>query len=772
MKKYMGLILLLSLVMVSCDESVTSQEEGPPPGISPCEVNENCPSGQICSSGSCVSAPTVPTDPIVLTCTSDSECQAAYYCSNSSCVPQPPPVQTCTSDSGCQAGYSCSNGSCVSQTPSVQTCTSNSECQVGYDCSNGNCVAKAVPQPTVCSSDEGCPAGQKCESGACKPFGSLNTPCKDGGGCDPGLGCNASKICLGKETWTHLGKPIAFPVLASNGAMTRSGNVTYVGTLSGVFKTDDGGSTWSPVNNGLPGSAQVVTLLTVGQNIYAGLYGEGIYVTSDGGLKWSPLNSGLSSLGKFVTGMVKVPTKTGIFYAGTRDGVFFASGPTPSEWKNMGLKDSLIGKLAYYNSKLYATVYDAKLSSKGIFVYESKDNWLELNDGLKDPETGTLKTIKSMAVSSQLGLIVAAQDGIYKWKLSAKQGGLWVPAFEMATPPGILTVVGDDIYIAAAYEGVLYKYSGGKLLTIGIEGKPIINSITPVDGKLFVATSGGVYKTNAENINWELTEFDIGNDYVLDSLLVNNTLVVGTDSRGIAYSSNGGASWTYLQLGDKFHHIAGIKQNDNMTYALSSHVLQSLDGINWQPISEKTLFKTRDFIFFDNSMYIASDKDVLKYSVGFKGEEKLNPPPSEVISLAVFKGELYAGTMKGLYKLVDGNWVYVALQDVIVTALFPYENDLYAGSFSGIYQLSHVDDVAGLQSQGAKLEGFKVADIKVFGNDIYAATTLGLYKSPKAGGDWLQVKELSDVGFITSLFATKDMLFAGTMGLGLYVFVP
>jgi len=773
MKKYMGLILLLSLVMVSCDESVTSQEEGPPPGISPCEVNENCLSGQICSSGSCVSAPTVPTDPSVSTCTSDSGCQAGYYCSNSSCVPQTPPAQTCTNDSGCQAGYSCSNGSCVPQTPPAQTCASDSGCQAGYSCSNGNCIAKAAPQPTVCSSDEGCPAGQKCESGACKPYGSLNTPCKEGGGCDPGLGCNASKICLGKETWTHLGKPVAFPVLASNGAVTRSGNVTYVGTLSGVVKTSDGGLTWLPVNNSLPGSAPVTALLTVGQNVYAGLYGEGIYVTNDGGLNWSPLNSGLSDLGKFVTGMIKVQTKSGLFYAGTRDGVFFASGPTPTEWKSMGLNGLYIRNLAYYNSKLYATVYDlATLSSKGLFVYESKNNWSELNDGLKDPETGALKQIYSMAVSSQLGLIVAAKDGIYKWKLLAKQGGLWVPAFEMATTPGILTVVGDDIYIAAVYDGVLYKYSGDKLLTIGIEGKPIINSITPIDGKLFVATSGGIYKTNADNIKWELIEFDIGYDNVLGSLLVNNTLVVGTDSRSMAYSSNGGTSWTYLQLGDKYHHIARIKQNDNMTYALSSHVLQSVDGINWQPMSESTLYKARDLVFFDNSIFVANGKDVLKYSVGYKGEDKLNPLPSEAISLAVFKGEIYAGTMNGLYKLVAGNWVYVALQDVIVTALFPYENDLYAGSFAGVHRLSYIDDVAGLQSQGAKLEGLKIADIKAFGNDIYAATTLGLYKTPKTGGDWSKVKEMSDVGFITSLFATKDMLFAGTMGLGLYVFVP
>jgi photosystem II stability/assembly factor-like uncharacterized protein len=71
----------------------------------------------------------------------------------------------------------------------------------------------------------------------------------------------------------------------------------------GLFKTADGGSTWSPANDGLQQLAQIGAIV-VGMAVdsirrgtaYAATSGDGVYKTTDGGATWSRFNDGLGSL--------------------------------------------------------------------------------------------------------------------------------------------------------------------------------------------------------------------------------------------------------------------------------------------------------------------------------------------------------------------------------------------------------------------------------------------------------------------------------------------
>ncbi|MBI2342452.1 MAG: hypothetical protein HYU98_06955 [Deltaproteobacteria bacterium] len=736
MKKYASLILLLFFLIISCKEKGGTSaakeppDNGPETQLTSCTGNENCKSGEICKDSVCT-AETAPAK-----CSHDSECPSGQFCSNGTCTAKGIPAPAaCASDTNCSSGLKCDNGTCV------------------------------IPPLT-------CDASETLVDETCKTNGTAKTACKEGGLCNPGLACDANNTCLGTGTWTHLGKAIPFPALAS-GAVARLGSITYVGTYSGVFKTSDGGTTWAPINNGLPGISQVTALITVGQNIYAGLASEGVYVTTDGGLSWSPLNSGLTPGGKYLMSLLKAP-KAGPFYAGTMDGVFSTSSSNPGEWQSIGLKDLKVRSLAHYNSKLYATTFE----QGGVFVYGSGENWSNQNAGLEFPDTAFVKPVLSLAVSNQFGLIAAVSDGIYRLNYkTSKSEPVWTPIFSDISP-AILTVAGDEIY-AAQEEKKFYKYSGGKWVPIGIADVEDYLKIIPLDDKIFIITDKAVYKTAASNIDWKPVEYDVGYDFIVDILYVNNTLIATTDARGPAYSTDGGAGWTYSDSDDKYAYIGSqyiaIKQNNNIIYAVSStgDVLRSDDGINWEPISEASYTpysSPRDFIFFDNSIYIAAGGGVFKYEN--LSEWKDLKAPKNAYSLAVFNGEVYAGSDGGLYKYANGKWVFISMENVMVTALFPYENYLYAGSSSGIYQLSNIDDVASLVPEAVTLEGHKIIDLEAFGDDIYAATSLGLYKTSKGGNEWTKVNELSDVGAITSLFATKDMLFAGTAGLGVYAYAP
>jgi photosystem II stability/assembly factor-like uncharacterized protein len=73
------------------------------------------------------------------------------------------------------------------------------------------------------------------------------------------------------------------------------------------------------VNSGLT----VSTLAVDPQNprtVYAGTYGRGVFKTTDGGTSWSAVNSGLTTLS--VNSLAIDPQNPNTIYAGTGGGVF------------------------------------------------------------------------------------------------------------------------------------------------------------------------------------------------------------------------------------------------------------------------------------------------------------------------------------------------------------------------------------------------------------------------------------------------------------------
>jgi hypothetical protein len=99
---------------------------------------------------------------------------------------------------------------------------------------------------------------------------------------------------------------------------------------SGVFKSTDGGTNWNTSNSGLPSAAYNgtqnyrVTALAIDprntNTVYAGTAGFGVFRSTDGGATWSGLNSGLTALS--VTSFAIDSHDTRTIYAGTPGGVF------------------------------------------------------------------------------------------------------------------------------------------------------------------------------------------------------------------------------------------------------------------------------------------------------------------------------------------------------------------------------------------------------------------------------------------------------------------
>jgi photosystem II stability/assembly factor-like uncharacterized protein len=134
----------------------------------------------------------------------------------------------------------------------------------------------------------------------------------------------------GGTTWIDLALGLSVNTLALN---PTNPNVLYAATqgsypvttgFGGLFKTTDGGTTWNAINNGLSDLIDARCPITAlafdpadSNILYAGTAGYGVFKSIDGGASWTQLNDGLSTFD------VRILTvSSGMLFAGTRNGVF------------------------------------------------------------------------------------------------------------------------------------------------------------------------------------------------------------------------------------------------------------------------------------------------------------------------------------------------------------------------------------------------------------------------------------------------------------------
>jgi photosystem II stability/assembly factor-like uncharacterized protein len=99
--------------------------------------------------------------------------------------------------------------------------------------------------------------------------------------------------------------------------------VVYAGTTAGVFKSTNGGASWTfrPGVEIVP-EGYVSAVIVEPQNssiLFAASFGGGVYRSTDGGQTWSPFNAGLA--GRFLTGLAISPSGA-CLHAADASGIF------------------------------------------------------------------------------------------------------------------------------------------------------------------------------------------------------------------------------------------------------------------------------------------------------------------------------------------------------------------------------------------------------------------------------------------------------------------
>ena len=257
-------------------------------------------------------------------------------------------------------------------------------------------------------------------------------------------------------------------------APTRPAIIYAATSEGGIFRSDDGGSHWQPINRGL--TRMDVLALTLDpekpQILYAGTR-SGLFKSHDGGVSWRQAGTELGA--EQVKVLLPDPGNAGTLYAGTYHGLWKSSDEGET-WSRLAgqPENSNITALAIARDTshdLYAG------TAQGLF--RSGDGgvtWLRLSRGLVVPSIATLVVDPTRPQV----LYAGTGDGAYR---SEDGGDTWrsitfaqtnLPVTAILVDPGHP----DTLYMGTSFVGGLFKTNNAGKSWMRIRGEDFTPSIT------------------------------------------------------------------------------------------------------------------------------------------------------------------------------------------------------------------------------------------------------------------------------------------------------
>ena len=281
-------------------------------------------------------------------------------------------------------------------------------------------------------------------------------------------------------------------------------NILYAGTNSSgtVYKTIDGGAHWFPLAT-LPNASLSLAIHPTNPDVVYAATGSGLFKTLDGGQSWSALTSGLTRLPE----VIRIdPVSPSSVYVGTDSGGIFKSTDEGQNWMqaNSGLSIAFVKTIAIDPNA------PAILYAGGTGIFESIDAaqmWTMLNL----PSVSSISAIdvdprtSLHILAGSFGGILFSTDGGVSWSASATP-------ISQARDFAFSTIT-STIFAASPGLGVFKSTSGGFLWSPINSGLTTLQAqtvsalaIDPTNNSLLYAgTDAGIFKSVDGGQTWQAT---------------------------------------------------------------------------------------------------------------------------------------------------------------------------------------------------------------------------------------------------------------------------
>jgi photosystem II stability/assembly factor-like uncharacterized protein len=289
--------------------------------------------------------------------------------------------------------------------------------------------------------------------------------------------------------------------------------IIYVSTSQGVVKSRDGGSTWSPINEGLENSQVLAFAIdpTSTSTIYAGTFAKAIYKSVDGGQRWRPANIGMKEHVSVVNAFAIYAPNPQILMAGTTVGPYRTEDGGASWVETVHGMESVYTVALAFDPRSPETIYAG--TSGG--MYKSVDRgarWELINQGLIAGDVGTAMALGVNAISidpeEPEHLVIGTGQGIF---ISRNGGQYWEPRGTGSRVPFMTALQRDPkdrlkLY-AGGDRGVFLSANGGETWTeVTTAPTPRVVRALAVDpsrpGVVYAGTQNGLFRSVDGGAAW------------------------------------------------------------------------------------------------------------------------------------------------------------------------------------------------------------------------------------------------------------------------------
>jgi photosystem II stability/assembly factor-like uncharacterized protein len=281
------------------------------------------------------------------------------------------------------------------------------------------------------------------------------------------------------------------------------GQTVYAGSFGkGVFKSEDGGKTWTTVNEGMTDPYIYVVVVAPDKTVFAGTLRGGIFRSKNGGKSWASVNAGLDRLETQV-----LLTHQGVLYAGTGSGVY-RSKDGGERWvaDNQGLSNLLVRALVVdHQGTMYA-------GTTGMGLYRKlagSAQWTRITTSrLSHPRDQLPANFVRSLVVDKTGTLYAgtADNGVY---VSTDRGETWrIIGGQLANASVRGIAIGESSWFVGTGVGMYRSSDHGKTwsqINNGLTERAIQSFAVGKDGTVYAGTSGGVFKTEDHGAHWSST---------------------------------------------------------------------------------------------------------------------------------------------------------------------------------------------------------------------------------------------------------------------------